>query len=38
MYDYLVGVNTTTTKTPDEIYQTGLREVEQLLKKLMPFK
>jgi uncharacterized protein (DUF885 family) len=25
MYDYLVGVNT--TKTPDEIYQTGLREV-----------
>jgi uncharacterized protein (DUF885 family) len=22
----------TTTKTPDEIYQTGLREVEQLLK------
>jgi uncharacterized protein (DUF885 family) len=38
MYDYLVGVNTTTTKTPDEIYQTGLREVERLLKKLMPFK
>jgi uncharacterized protein (DUF885 family) len=28
MYDYLVGVNPT-TKTPDEIYQTGLREVER---------
>jgi uncharacterized protein (DUF885 family) len=37
MYDYLVGVNTTTTKTPDEIYQTG-REENELLKKLMPFK
>jgi uncharacterized protein (DUF885 family) len=34
MYDYLVGVNTTTTKTPDEIYQTGLREVERITKEI----
>jgi uncharacterized protein (DUF885 family) len=33
MYDYLVGVNTTTTKTPDEIYQTGLRE-RQITKEI----
>jgi uncharacterized protein (DUF885 family) len=33
MYDYLVGVNTTTTKTPDEIYQTG-RERERITKEI----
>ena len=34
MYAYLVGVNTTTNQTPDEIYQTGLREVEQITKEI----
>jgi uncharacterized protein (DUF885 family) len=34
MYEYFVGVNTTTNQTPDEIYQTGLREVEQITKEI----
>ena len=34
MYDYLVGVSTTTNKTPDEIYQTGLREVERITNEI----
>ena len=34
MYEYLVSVSTTTDKTPDEIYQTGLREVERITKEI----
>jgi uncharacterized protein (DUF885 family) len=33
-YKYLVRQNTTTSKTPEEIYQTGLREVNRI-KNLM---
>jgi uncharacterized protein (DUF885 family) len=38
MYEYLVSVNTTTDKTPDEIYQTGLREVERITKEIETLK
>lgn len=34
MYDYFVGVSTTTNQTPEEIYQTGLREVERITKEI----
>ena len=32
MYAYMVKVNTTTDKTPEEIYQTGLSEVARITK------
>jgi len=38
MYDYLVWVNTTTNKTPEAIYQTGLREVERITKEIETLK
>jgi uncharacterized protein (DUF885 family) len=34
MYRYLIEVFTTTNKTPDEIYQTGLNEVERITKEI----
>ena len=34
MYAYQVKVNTTTNKTPDEIYQTGLSEVARIRKAM----
>jgi uncharacterized protein (DUF885 family) len=34
MYAYQVKVNTTTNKTPDEIYQTGLSEVARIRKTM----
>lgn len=34
MYEYFVSVNTTTNQTPEEIYQTGLREVERITKEI----
>ncbi|MCW3109146.1 MAG: hypothetical protein JWQ09_3652 [Segetibacter sp.] len=34
MYQFLIGVYTTTNKTPDEIYQTGLNEVERITKEI----
>lgn len=44
MYTYLVRQQTTTTKTPEEIYQTGLKEVARIrtemdsIKNLVGFK
>jgi uncharacterized protein (DUF885 family) len=38
MYEYLVSVSTTTNKTPDEIYQTGLREVERITTEIEALK
>lgn len=34
MYTYLVRQQTTTTKTPEEIYQTGLSEVARIKKQM----
>ena len=34
MYTYLVRQQTTTTKTPEEIYQTGLNEVARIKKQM----
>ncbi|RTY86264.1 DUF885 domain-containing protein [Flavobacterium sp. RSP15] len=34
MYAYLVRMSTTTNQTPEEIYQTGLREVERITKEI----
>jgi uncharacterized protein (DUF885 family) len=34
MYQFLIGVFTTTNKTPDEIYQTGLIEVDKITKEI----
>lgn len=34
MYQFLVKVFTTTNKTPEEIYQTGLKEVERITKEI----
>lgn len=34
MYGYLVRFNTTTNKTPEEIYQTGLHEVDRIHKEM----
>lgn len=38
MYEYWVSVSTTTDKTSDEIYQTGLREVERITKEIEALK
>jgi uncharacterized protein (DUF885 family) len=38
MYEYLVSVSTSTNKTPDEIYQTGLSEVERITKEIEALK
>ena len=38
MYAYLVSVNTTTNQKPEEIYQTGLREVERITKEIESLK
>jgi uncharacterized protein (DUF885 family) len=34
MYEYFVGVSTTTNQTPEEIYQIGLQEVERITKEI----
>lgn len=34
MYVYLVGQQTTTTKSPEEIYQTGLKEVARIKNQM----
>ncbi|MEO6916634.1 MAG: DUF885 domain-containing protein [Chitinophagaceae bacterium] len=34
LYKFMVMQNTTTSKTPEEIYQTGLSEVERIKKKM----
>ena len=34
MYEYFVGVSTTTNQTPEEIYLTGLKEVERITKEI----
>lgn len=34
MYTYLVKQQTTTTRTPEEIYQTGLKEVSRIRKSM----
>ena len=34
MYQYFLKVNTTTNKTPEEIYQTGLKEVERITQEI----
>ncbi len=34
IYQYLIRVNTTTNKTPEEIYQTGLKEVDRITKEI----
>jgi uncharacterized protein (DUF885 family) len=38
MYQYLIRVFTTTSKTPEEIYQTGLLEVERITKEIESLK
>lgn len=38
MYQYLIRVYTTTNKTPEEIYQTGLSEVERITKEIEALK
>ena len=38
MYRFLIGVYTTTNKTHDEIYQTGLNEVERITKEIEALK
>lgn len=37
-YNYLVKFWTTTTKTPDEIYETGLKEVERIQGEMLKVK
>ncbi len=34
MYQYLIRVFTTTNKTPEEIYQTGLKEVDRITNEI----
>lgn len=34
IYQYLIGVYTTTKQTPEDIYQTGLNEVERITKEI----
>lgn len=38
LYNYLTRYWTTTTKTPEEIYQTGLREVERIQQEMLKVK
>jgi uncharacterized protein (DUF885 family) len=38
MYEYFVGVSTTTNQTPEEIYQTGLQEVQRITKEIETLK
>ncbi len=38
MYKYLVSVYTTTDKTPEEIYQTGLKEVRRITNEMEQLK
>jgi uncharacterized protein (DUF885 family) len=38
MYEYMVRVSTSTNKTPEEIYQTGLSEVERITKEIEALK